>query len=377
MNKLETDNTSKRKMIAAYDIYKLRDKKKLVVQHSYKSLNGYKVYAFSDDFHIGIKTIGGVIHQQFMILNQSTKYSRRYADLGDAIIDRNNGLVDTDQNEIKFKNVQSMIISAISEYISRDMVYSNYINAKNDQVALVNSELIERIKEEEKQIKRIMDRKLLFRSDYDSNTSFELQIKAHSDQTNNTNTFEWSIVQNIFNLETILQNSNHIWRDDEVINALFKYIVIMYYYSSERAFDILFSKKITVRSSDFDPVHQLKQLFKQNYQDARDILCDPINYSYRANSLSNEIGIPNFNYDIITNIGHLSEILHLYELLVTIHKKYVPITIKEIEQNFFGLLIPLGGSKDTKNVLGQVMQINALVERINTLTNESNTQTTD
>lgn len=366
-------DTSKIKMIMAYDLYKIdkdyANNERLVVQYSYKQ-DDYNVYAFSDCFHIGLNIDGDEIYEKY--ISPAPKSDReKYEMFETAIISRNETLANQSINEVKFRNINSMIHAAIHEYINRDYVYSQYEKVKKDQINLIKTGLLQRIENEMKIIKRIQSRKLTFLFDNGEGieTPFDLQIgiDVHEADRRGQTVFEWFIAKTPENLTTVLSKSLQAARGDELLAAMFRYLVLIYYYQPSNAFNKLFSNT-RYSGESVDVSREVGRIFEVK-QFNGDILCNIVDEAYKVNLGGDGVNVSEFDYNLITNVGHLDAIHAIFDILVDGHKQYVPAKTKEIEQRFFGLNYPLAGSKDTKLVLSRVMRLDVLLNRINSLTN--------
>jgi hypothetical protein len=367
------DNESREKIMAAYDVYRLASKQ-LCVQHSYKK-DDFNVYAFAENFHIGIKIDGGVIHQKFIKPEiRFPGYTQHY-EVAEKEAMKNNRLIEEKEKINKYKNARIKINIAIEEYINRNRLYNNYVQAKKDQLEAVRTGLIERIKREEDIVNRLRSHKVRFCSSSGSISCQDpLDLEIYARKNERYNYYEWGIVKSEENFNLILNNSKSIFPhaesgESELEKVLFEYILIVSYYAeNENVFESLFKTPLRPRDLDM-AVDELADLFinKREYIDYN-YLCIPIGRSYKILSDIRSDERPRIaDYNLINNVDHLKKILNSYLILVEKHKKYVTVDIKELEQNFFALNKRLAGSKETKQVLHTVLQIDTLVQRIKML----------
>jgi hypothetical protein len=370
------DKTSKKKIIAAYDVYHL-DSKILYVVDSYRK-GIYNVYTFSDNFHIGINIDGDTINQVFIKPDIENIATERYSELEKEYIEENELLSEEDLEE-KFKNASMKINLAIEEFITRKNLYNNYKIAKENQIKALKGRLTNRIKEEEDLIERMRSKKMRFvltGTEPSSNVNVDLKISAYLVNNNTGRPFlSWSISKNRENLDKLLNNTNAIFPNDELARALYEYIVITtYYIDNESLFENLFSTVEYVANEE-DAINSLRRLFERDprYRGDMRAIHKPIRETYRVQEeIRSGLRPRILNYDLIDDIDHLNRIYNLYLLLVERHKKYITTQIKDIEQDFFGLNVPLAGSKSTKQILNSVLQIERLSERIRILEEQNN-----
>lgn len=380
------DDISKNKMLAAYDLYELGPKT-LHVQRSYKDKDDYNVYVFAYNFQIGVKVVGDEIYQKFINSPEDNVVTEEYLQLEYDAIEENLNLSE-DEREVKFRRVRIKINMAIEEFINRNNVYKNYIETKNAQVRDIKDRMIKKIEQEESIIDQLRSQHLFFSVSYpegDTEQTCTIKIKIAATLIKNQNTnldvFEWKLIKNRENFEALLSNANIIIPEDEILKALYEYIIISsYYIQNDSIFENLITESKRVSSLDeaMDSLISLNRLNLDSLVGSNRLnllnewyLRKPIQGTHNVLSEIRAGQRPRIlDYSSINNIGHLKKIYDLYELLVESHKKYVRTDIKDIEQCFFGLNMPLGGSKQTRITLESVLQIENLVNRIHTLEQE-------
>lgn len=369
------DDISKNKMLAAYDLYELGPKT-LHVQRSYKDKDDYNVYVFAYNFQIGVKVVGDEIYQKFINSPEDNVVTEEYLQLEYDAIEENLNLSE-DEREVKFRRVRIKINMAIEEFINRNNVYKNYIETKNAQVIDIKDRMIKKIEQEESIIDQLRSQHIFFNVSYpegdvEQTSTIKIKIAATLIKNQNTdlNVFEWKLIKSRENLEALLSNANIIIPGDEILKALYEYIIISsYYIQNDSIFENLITEAKRVSGLD-EAIDSIISLSRLNLLNER-YLRKPIQGTYNVLSEIRAGQRPGvLDYSSINNIGHLKKIYDLYELLVESHKKYVRTDIKDIEQCFFGLNIPLGGSKQTRITLENVLQIENLVNRIHTLEQE-------
>ena len=267
----EVDELSKDRILAAYGIYKLKNKT-LWVQYSYRKGN-FNVYAFSENFHIGLNVDGDVIHQVFIKPETQDRLSKRYEDLEKRYIEKNKKLGE-DIRESLFRKARRKINLAIDEFINRNGLYRNYIQAKKDQFESIQEDILKRIKEEEEIIDRLRTQRMGFRLDSDGNsndTSIYLKVKAEKiiETRNGRERYhiDTYIEKNRNNLDVLLNSSDAIYPNDELSRSLFEYILIITYYTNN---DVLFknlfktSTHVRMPLSEDDVVSFLKNMFSSH-----------------------------------------------------------------------------------------------------------------
>lgn len=369
------DDISKNKMLAAYDLYELGPKT-LHVQRSYKDKDDYNVYVFAYNFQIGVKVVGDEIYQKFINSPEDNVVTEEYLQLEYDAIEENLNLSE-DEREVKFRRVRIKINMAIEEFINRNNVYKNYIETKNAQVIDIKDRMIKKIEQEESIIDQLRSQHIFFNVSYpegdvEQTSTIKIKIAATLIKNQNTdlNVFEWKLIKSRENLEALLSNANIIIPGDEILKALYEYIIISsYYIQNDSIFENLITeaKRVSSLREAIDSIISLSRLNLLNERYLR----KPIQGTYNVLSEIRAGQRPGvLDYSSINNIGHLKKIYDLYELLVESHKKYVRTDIKDIEQCFFGLNIPLAGSKQTRITLERVLQIENLVNRIHTLEQE-------
>lgn len=375
------DDISKNKMLAAYDLYEL-DSKTLHVQRSYKNKDNYNVYIFAYNFQIGVKIVGDEVYQKFINLSEDNVVTEKYLQLEHDAIEENLNLSE-DERELKFKRIHIKINMAIEEFINRNNVYKNYIETKNNQVKDIKNRLIKKIEQEESIIDQLRSQHVFFRvhNPLDVNQTCIIKIKIAATLLNNHSTngwkraFEWKLIKNRENLESLLSNSNIIIPEDEILRALYEYIIISsYYIQNDSIFENLITDKKNIPDSD-EEIAPLVSFIRFNSTVSFDInkryLRKPIDTTYSILSEIRTNQRPRvLDYNSINDIGHLKKIYDIYEFIVESHKKYITSYIKQFEQNIFGIDTFLCGSKKTRIVLGNILQIETLVNRINTLEQE-------
>lgn len=367
--KIIIDSVSKNKMLASYDMYSLKNKK-LDVLYSYKdNVLGFNVYAFSDYFHIGIKNIDGTMVQKFIDIRQNNSLDEKYLDIENSKIRIYEQMNDSEKDKL-FETVQKKVNRSIDEFINRNNVYNNYIRTKKRQLELIRETVEKKIKSQEDVINRMLSKKITF--EVSDNEFISLEIVARevtSDVHKSIEGLEWSIARTPENLNILLLNSDRIFYDtysnNSIIPMLFNFLIIVSYYTSDEMFENIFMQEDYYRDTD-ELIRGIKRIFDNNIN-SKYILQKPMRESYQLRSYMTSQLLSNFNYDSITNVDHLIKIYQMYEILVESHKKYVDANTRGIEMNLFDLT-SIGGSKQTKQILNQLLQIDRLSARINLLT---------
>jgi len=355
------DDNTKNKMVAAYDVYRIKQKG-IYVQNSYK-LNDYNVYSLSNFLHIGIKKTGDEVEQIILDVPNSTLVESllAYNEHINLMIEKNTSR-SKDLFDKKFKHMQSKINSAIDEYINRNKIYENYLSVKKRQIELIKEDIEKRIAEEEEKLRRIISRRVKFSRHYSGLTSPEFDIVLRSYvNTNGRTHIEWSIARTPNNLEILLDNLDYIVGDDSHLSSLYTFLLIISYYTSDKMFEDLFinTERVQNDSSMSDMIFNILSNEIDSYATSR-----PFRDRYVIDGLIRQMNLSQFNYDLINKREHLQRILDMYYLIVDAHKQYVEISIREIEKCFFGLDNSLAGSKATKVVLGQLLQIERLKNKL-------------
>jgi hypothetical protein len=390
----EIDDLSKEKIMLAYELYYIKTMGRILsVSHSYHK-DGFNVYVFGNNLHIGVKIEENKIIQKYIEPDASKSITGLTKMYNKLVLEH---LEDARPNIGELPMAMKQINQAISEYINRDYVYDRYKKTKYAMLNEMRLNVINRIEKEQNLIKKIQSRTLFFKSDRDNesfSSGFPLSVNTLSYKRGSYEYLVWYVERNTQNLNRILVQARNIVGSSDRVSGenlrflqdmathLFKYATIIAYHTSEIRFISLFNESITIRPNTIDtPSSKLVSLFSNDFVDVG-TLCKFFRESYRlysmpdffqnaenmASSSTNlRISLSNFDYGVINNLGYLRDIVAMYEFIVDKHKKYVPSNIKDMEKNIFGLNFPLGGSKDTKNVLDQIINIKSLRKRIEEL----------
>jgi hypothetical protein len=369
MQRFEIDETSKLKIVAAYEIFKIQSQTfdTFVIENSYKKIcdgEEYNVYSFSDYFQIGIRVVDETVYQKVIDgeLPKGT-ITTKYLSLLNRYVEEIKAVWQLNTINEKFENAQRIINSAINEYINRDIVYNNYIAAKKNISSTGRNLLVERLDKEKKSLALIGRELITFKTHnyHNSNISADLEITLKPYLADD---IKWHVSRTRENFNKLLglpnlfdQYVDNYYKSEDESTAFVSLFHIMLTYalhSSDETFALLSEDGVT----GLNRKHTILRLYLEWNFYLEPIVRNIFDMSV-VHAIASRINFATIDYQQF-DISDLQRVMSAYNFLVNYHKKYVTIRVRSMETNLFLLNNELGASRDTAETLGRLMRIDEI-----------------